>query len=138
MKNFKLFILCCLLVLSASAQEELEGEASSPVLQLSNNALYCKVVDQKLNKGIQSASVQLFGGKTKDSLIAAMFTRINRDFRFNNFTTRDSVKLLISAIGYAKKESIISLAGVNNVNRTGVTQKDIGNIFLTQEAQTLI
>jgi hypothetical protein len=93
--------------------------------------LYGKVVDQKLNKGIQLASVQLFGGKTKDSLIAAMLTRINGDFRFNNFTTRDSVKLLISAIGYAKKESIISLAGVNNVNRTGATQKDIGNIFLT-------
>lgn len=116
-----------------SAQEEGEPELA-PVIQISSNSLYGKVIDKGLVKGLPAVSVQLYAGPEKDSLVSAMFTRANGDFRFNNLPVSDSFKLVLSAIGYVSKEQMVQFSpGANN----GALQKDLGNVSMEQDVQTL-
>jgi outer membrane receptor protein involved in Fe transport len=134
MKNFVLIVISSLFFVNAKAQEQGEPEVSDPVIVERTNTLYGKVTDNPGSKGIEAVSVQLYTGSSFDSLVTAMFTRPNGDFRFNNLPAVDSFKLVITAIGYATKERFISF-NENNTNATIV--KDLGNLQLEQDVQAL-
>ncbi|HVG43006.1 MAG TPA: outer membrane beta-barrel family protein, partial [Chitinophagaceae bacterium] len=70
----------------------------------------------------------------KDSIVGAMFTRPNGDFRFTNLSPADSFKLVITAIGYAATEQRIPFSSSGN---NGFFEKDLGNILLEQDVKTL-
>lgn len=136
MKYIYLLAVNLFFITIASAQEEGMPEAN-PIIQVSSNTVYGKVVDQKTAKGLGAVSVQLYGGNAKDSLVAAMFTRVNGDFRFINLPPADSFKLVLSAIGYAAKEQYLSFTSASNNSNNSYVQKDLGNILLVQDIQTL-
>jgi len=139
MKKFYLLSLGFLLMLSAAAQEETETEEGAQVVTATSNTVYGKIVDVASAKGVAAVSIQLFGGTAGDSLISAMFTRANGDFRFSNLPASDSFKLVISAVGFAPKEEAVPFApsnGVASVIQTPI-QKDLGNIALQQDVQVL-
>ncbi|HEY0065941.1 MAG TPA: carboxypeptidase regulatory-like domain-containing protein, partial [Flavisolibacter sp.] len=136
MKHICICLLGILFTISASGQVEEEYVDNSQIVQVNSNALYGKVVDAS-SKGMQAVSVQLYAGRGKDSLIAAMFTRPNGDFRFANLPRRDSFTLVISAVGYLGKEQTVSFAGGFNEREEVLLKKDLGNVTLEPDVQTL-
>jgi outer membrane receptor protein involved in Fe transport len=103
--------------------------------------IYGKVVNAKTSKGLDAVSVQLIkagsdtvAGLQKDSIIAGMFTRPNGDFSFDNIAFRDSLKLVITAIGYRKDERRVQL---NSFLTGDITEIDLGNFKVEPEAQVL-
>ncbi|HEX7847614.1 MAG TPA: outer membrane beta-barrel family protein [Chitinophagaceae bacterium] len=104
------------------------------IIKIKESRIYGKIVDSRTNKGIEAVSAQLFlvikrDTVSKDSLIAGMFTRANGDFGFDKLPAADSLKLLISAIGYETIQKTISTG-------RGV-EKDLGNITLEAEVKKL-
>lgn len=134
MKKLYLVFLSLLFVFTTMAQQEQEPEVNTPVIRVESNAVFGKIMDQTTGKGLGAVSVQLFGGAASDSLFGAMFTRQNGDFRFSNLPKTDSFKLIISAVGYAN-ETLVFPYGTAATE--GALQKDLGNILLQREAQTL-
>ncbi len=92
--------------------------------------LFGKVTDAKTNKGIDAVSVQLLLADS-DSVIGGMLTRSNGDFNFDNIRTGRKIRVVISAIGAKPKELIVLPSDFKNL------QKDLGNIKVEAEAQTL-
>lgn len=138
MNHLYLTALGCLLLLTASAQEEEEPQINDPVVQINSHTLYGKVVDRNTARGLGAVSVQLYGGPEKDSLIAAMFTRPNGDFRFNDLPAADTFRLVITAVGYTAKEQYLHFgSGKNESFGNGFVQKDLGNVALEQEVKAL-
>ena len=133
MKRIYLLGIGCFFMMVASAQEEREPE-TTPIIQVNSNSLYGKVIDKASAKGLPAVSVQLYAGPARDSLVSAMFTRANGDFRFNNLPVTDSFKLVLSAIGYVPKEQLLQFTAGQNKN---ALQKDLGNVLLEQDVQTL-
>jgi outer membrane receptor protein involved in Fe transport len=136
MKQFYFVLLSSCLAVSAYAQEESDADISTPVIQSISNTVYGKVIERASAKGVGAVSVQLYGGKNGDSLIAAMFTRPNGDFIFSNLPLSDSFKLVITAVGYAAKEQMLPFAPGGNAIE-GPLQKDLGNLALEVDVQTL-
>ncbi len=101
-------------------------------IKVRESKLYGKVVDQRTGKGIEAVSAQLFVIRQKDSLIGGMFTKANGDFNFDKIPPADSLKLVISAIGYETVERIIQ-TGSNNES----LEKDLGNISINPEIKKL-
>jgi outer membrane receptor protein involved in Fe transport len=135
MKNLLLVTIGVLFfATTVKAQQEPEPELSEPVITIRSNSLYGRVTDKNTNKGVEAVSVQLYAGSFYDSLVTAMFTRPNGDFRFNNLPVVDSFKLVITAVGFARQERIISF---NEKDNAGTVTKDLGNLFLEQDVQTL-
>ncbi|MBS1918208.1 MAG: TonB-dependent receptor [Bacteroidetes bacterium] len=119
---------------------------------------YGKIVDSKTNKGIDGASVQLIKSrfdkatnKMKDSAIAGSITQ-HGNFSFENLPIMGSYRLKISAIGYKAIDQKIAFdlkfnRSQNNSNpdnaidnmqqALSAVDKDLGNIKLESEAQTL-
>lgn len=145
MKYFIPLLLSLFIFFAASAQIDKEPlpTANSEILQIkSGNSIYGKVTDIESNKGIPSASVQIFamvptGGSDvlKDSLVAAMLTKPNGDFLFQNLSPFHELRLVISAIGYAESNKLIPFADSTVV--TQFVQKDAGNIIMSRESQRL-
>ncbi|HVG40811.1 MAG TPA: carboxypeptidase regulatory-like domain-containing protein, partial [Chitinophagaceae bacterium] len=133
MKQFSLLITSLFFTLLATAQEEGEP-VTNPLIKITSNTIYGKVMDKQTSKGLGAVSVQLYGGVAKDSIVGAMFTRANGDFRFTNFSPADSFKLVISAIGYAATEQSIPFSSSGS---NGFFEKDLGNILLEQDVKTL-
>lgn len=92
--------------------------------------LFGKVVDAQTNKGMEAVSVQLYTASA-DSLIGGMLTRANGDFNFDNIPVKDSIRVIISAVGAKEKELVAFLGD----HKSG--QKDLGNIKVEQDAQYL-
>jgi outer membrane receptor protein involved in Fe transport len=135
MKPLFSFILLSFFALRSYAQEEMEP--SAPLIQITSNALYGKVLDGKTNKGIDAVSVQLYKVKKdgSDSLVTAMLTKPNGDFRFRNLKQQDSLKLVLTAVGYTNQEHYIDFT--NTENSKDPLQKDLGNLLLMQDVQML-
>jgi outer membrane receptor protein involved in Fe transport len=106
---------------------------NSPQIQLNQQRIIGKVLDEKTGKGLEAASVQLYvymaQGKGKDSLIRGMFTKSNGDFGFDNLPQADSFRVQISGIGYRQWSRVI--VGL----RQGIS--DLGNVMIAQESQVL-
>lgn len=138
MKHLFLLVISSLYFLNGWSQEEGEADVGTPVISVSDgNSVYGRVLDNKSSKGVASVSVQLYGGSAYDSLVGAMFTRPNGDFRFTNLPKADSFKLIISAVGFANQERYIAFNSDPAGLTTNVIQKDLGNVVLQQDVQTL-
>jgi hypothetical protein len=135
MKHVYFLIFSLLIISFALAQEEQEPEINNTTITVTSNSLYGRVTDIASNKGLEAVSVQLYGGRSYDSLINAMLTRPNGDFRFNNLPASDSFKLIISAVGFANQERIIPFS--SGTGRGDFLQIDLGNLVLQQDVQTL-
>ncbi|MGN6165570.1 MAG: TonB-dependent receptor domain-containing protein [Flavisolibacter sp.] len=135
MKPLLSLFLLSFFVSKSYAQEETAPPV--PLIQINSNALYGKVIDGKTNKGIDAVSVQLYKIKSdgSDSLITAMLTKPNGDFRFRNLQQQDSLKLVLTAVGYANQELSIDFS--NKQDNQEALQKDLGNLLLTQNVQML-
>lgn len=133
MKPLVSLLLISSFVLKTYGQEE---EPATTLIKINSNALFGKVVDDKTNKGIEAVSVQLYAVNSKgDSLVAAMLTKSNGDFRFNNLPQKDSLKLLLTAIGYANQEQYINFS--HKGRPVEAIEKDLGNLVLVQDVQIM-
>lgn len=144
LKPIFLFFSLILFVLNTNAQIEREEPVENNMPRVSiktENKLYGKLVDAVTNKGIETASVQLFThvwidslNKSMDNIVAAMLTKPNGDFNFNNIPLMDSLVVIISATGYEVHKKLISFADGGD---RGSVQKDLGNIGLKQDIKSL-
>ncbi len=106
---FLLFTAVCFsLNVWAQVEQEPLPDNNAAVLQLkSQNNIYGKVIDLENKKPIVAASVQLFAiqkdsvtGQVTESPIAAMLSKPNGDFKFENIKAIDSLHLVVSAVNY--------------------------------------
>ncbi|MBE7169127.1 MAG: TonB-dependent receptor [Williamsia sp.] len=138
-KPLLVWLLGNLVSIAVFAQVEREPPTleDEPLIKLKSNRLYGKLVDSRTQKGVDAASVQVYALR-KDSLITGMLTKANGDFSFRNLPAADSVRLVISAIGFTSKDQLVSLlpAGTKN-NGDQPLEKDMGNIVLQPDAQAL-
>jgi outer membrane receptor protein involved in Fe transport len=147
MKNLLLLNLFFFIFLNVNAQVDKEPlpDANSEIIKIkSGNSIYGKVTDIESNKGIAAASVQLFaqvpvGNSTelKDSLIAAMLTRSNGDFVFQNLLPFEQLHLVVSAVGYAEANKVIPFADSASLAASEIVQQDVGNVIMSRESQRL-
>ncbi|HYO21084.1 MAG TPA: outer membrane beta-barrel protein [Flavisolibacter sp.] len=135
MKPFFLFLFFTFLSFAGYAQIEREEPRASagPQIQLNQQRIMGKVLDEKTGKGLEAASVQLFlyapQNAGRDSLIRGMFTKSNGDFGFDNLPQADSFRVEISGIGYRK--------WTGTVRKTNQTATDLGNVMIAPESQVL-
>jgi outer membrane receptor protein involved in Fe transport len=131
-------LLCVIIVFVISASAQLDGNRERRGNAQANGRLYGRVTDNKTNRGIEAASVQLLlqqraaGATITDSLAGGMLTKPNGDFDILNLHTSDTFRLIISAIGYKHQELTVFFDG-----KKGVHEKDLGNIKLEMESQYL-
>lgn len=117
---------------------------------------YGKIVDSKTNKGIEGVTVQITGNrfdtgakKMVQAVLNTQITRANGDFSFENLPVFGDFKLKFSALGYAALEKKVSFgikmpargegaqAGGGMQQMAGMTDKDLGNIKMEQDATDL-
>ena len=110
---------------------------------------YGRIVDAKTNKGIDAASVQLVQSKMdsatrkpKDTIIAGMLTKGNGDFSLSNLPIFGQFRLKVTAIGYKAVDQKVSFdlkmgPGMDMSQALAAVDKDLGNLKLEQDAQTL-
>ncbi|HLX92735.1 MAG TPA: outer membrane beta-barrel protein [Puia sp.] len=110
---------------------------------------YGKIVDSKTNKGLDGVSVQLIQNKFdtatkkgKDVAIAGMITESKGNFSLENLPIFGSFRLKITAIGYKPYEVKVQFdmkfgQGGDMSQALNGVDKDLGNIKLESEAQTL-
>jgi outer membrane receptor protein involved in Fe transport len=142
---FLLFFITVFFTASAQIDKDPLPSVNSEVIQIKKgNGIYGKVTDIQTNKGMEAASVQLFAQipatattGEKDSLIAAMLTKPNGDFNFDNVPAFKKIHLVVSAIGHEQYNSVIPFADSSADFSTAVFQKDIGNIVMARESQRL-
>ncbi|MBS1599789.1 MAG: TonB-dependent receptor [Bacteroidetes bacterium] len=110
---------------------------------------YGKIVDGKTNKGLDGVSVQLIQSKfdtvtkaRKDTVISGMITESKGNFSLENLPIFGNFRLKITAIGYKIYDQKVSFD--LKINQGGDMQqmmnnvdKDLGNIKMQQDAQTL-
>ncbi|MBS1662738.1 MAG: outer membrane beta-barrel protein, partial [Bacteroidetes bacterium] len=126
---------------------------------------YGKVVDTKTNKGIDGVSIQLIGTKfdtvtksRKDTVISGMITRRSGEFSLENLPIFGQFRLVITAIGYKTYDQKVAFdlkglrgggagaaggaegegqPGGNMGNAINAVDKDLGNIKMVEDAQSL-
>ncbi len=111
---------------------------------------YGRIVDSKTDKGIDGASVQLIQSKfdtvtrkRKDTVLAGMITGRKGDFSLENLPLFGNFRLKITGIGFKTFEEKVAFdmkmggkPGDMQQALAGV-DKDLGNIKMTTDAQTL-
>ena len=121
------------LTVSAQIEREEPAVSTGPQIQLAQQRIFGKVLDEKSGKGLEAASVQLYmysqGSNGKDSLIRGTFTKGNGDFNFDALPAADSFRVEISGIGYKQWSTIIK--------KNGPGETDLGNVVIAQESQVL-
>ncbi len=141
LKNLRYVLIGLLFTARALAQDERDMDVDNLTFKIASNRIFGKITDAITNKPLEAVSVQLYGKGVygNDSLLNAVLTRTNGDFRFTNLPKADSFKLVISSIAYASKTfSVLFTPGnVRKIAETGFVEKDLGNISLEQDATTL-
>ncbi|HZI53253.1 MAG TPA: outer membrane beta-barrel protein, partial [Chitinophagaceae bacterium] len=135
MKFYLFLVVTVFLVPGIHAQIDRDQQptADAPGMRINSSRLYGKLVDNKTGKGIEAASVQLYQAGS-DSMVGGMLTKANGDFSFEDLEAGDSLRIVITAIGYDSLEQNIEL---NTGNRSMMFEKDLGNIVLKPRAQEL-
>ncbi len=101
-----------------------------------NGHFYGKILDDKTNKGMNGATVQIIAsvkdstGKSRDVPVATGFTESNGDFSFDNVPVRGKLVLRVTNIGFKDYSEPIALTA-------GISDKDLGNITMQQSETTL-
>jgi len=110
---------------------------------------YGKIVDAKTNKGLDGVSVQLIQSKfdtarkqRRDTVIAGMITESKGNFSLENLPIFGNFRLKITAIGYKIYDEKVAFdlkfkPGMDMQQAMNNVDKDLGNIKLQQDAQTL-
>ena len=137
-KPILVWLLGILLSIPAFAQIDREPPTleDEPLIRSTSSRLYGKLIDGRTRRGVDAASVQVYALK-KDSLITGLLTKANGDFSFRNLPAADSVRLVISAIGFSPVEQAISLRPSGKSNGEHPLERDMGNILLQPDAQAL-
>jgi outer membrane receptor protein involved in Fe transport len=135
MKNVLLLLLSKLLTITLCAQVEENQARNRPGGGGNTGKLFGKIVDEKTNKGIEAATVQLFL-KSNNTLAGGMLTKPNGDFDISQVSLTDTFRLEISAIGYASQEIAITFDR-GGKNGAGSPEKDLGNIKMKADAKYL-
>ena len=116
---------------------------------LNNGRFYGRIVDEKTDKGIDAASVQLIGSRfdstsksSKDTIISGMLTRKSGDFSLENLPVVGKFRLSVSAIGYKSIDQPVSFnlnfgQGQDMSQAMAALDKDLGNIKLAIDTQML-
>ncbi|KIC89744.1 TonB-dependent receptor [Flavihumibacter sp. ZG627] len=132
-----LFLICIsILSVSAFAQPPAGRAPGAGMPGAMTGTVYGKITDSD-GKPLADVSVVLLqskkdsaSGKPKDILVAGLATKANGDFSFADLPMAGSLKLKISALGFAEQEQSISFG-------MGGIMKDLGNIKLDRQAQEL-
>src|SRR4029079_6392509 len=116
---------------------------------MNNGRFYGRIVDEKTDKGIDAASVQLIGSrfdsvsrKRTDTIISGMLTHKSGDFSLENLPVRGKYRLSVSAIGYKPFEQPVAFnfnftPGQDMSQALAALDKDLGNIKLGVDTQML-
>ena len=147
MKFIFLLFVATFIVSEAWSQidrEPLPDNDAAIIRLRSQNRVYGKVLDLQTKKPIVSASLQLVKrmphgdtNQVKDSVIAAMLSRPNGDFSFENVPSADSLLLMISAVGYSMYSGYFSLADTVNNEQANPVARDLGNIVMAHNSEKL-
>lgn len=146
MQNFTASAILFLLSLSAFSQNRpLRGAAQG----MNNGSFYGRIVDEKTDKGIDAASVQLITTRfdsisrtKKDTIISGMLTHKSGEFTLENLTIQGRYRLLVTAIGYKSYEEAVSFnfnpsPTQDMLQAMAALDKDLGNIRLAVDTQML-
>lgn len=154
----KLFTSLVLIFLSSSLFAQFPGArmGGGAAANMNIGHFYGKIVDSKTNKGIEGVTVQITGNrfdtvtrKMVQAVLNTQITRANGDFSFDNLPVFGDFKLKFSALGYAALEKTVSFgikmpsrgeggqAGGGMQQMAGMTDKDLGNIKMEQDATDL-
>lgn len=139
--HLRLLLIGFICTAQVFAQDENDMDINSVSIKVASNRIFGKITDATTKKPLEAVSVQLYlkGVNGNDSLVNAVLTKNNGDFRFSGLPKADSFKLVISSLAYAAKEYSILFTrdNVRNIPETPFYEKDMGNIALEQDATTL-
>jgi outer membrane receptor protein involved in Fe transport len=133
-------------VLFAFSQNRPRGMAGG---SMNVGRFYGRIIDEKTDKGIDAASVQLVATKfdsvsktRKDTIISGMLTPRNGDFSLENLPVMGRFRLSVTAIGYKPYEQPVSfnarMGGGQDISQAmSAMDKDLGNIKLAIDTQML-
>ena len=161
-KKSTLLVLFALssVLLTAQSWQGRQGGGNRQAMQVGR--FYGKVVDES-GKGVGYAAVQLFGmrfdtvSKTrKETLVSGQITEENGDFNMEKLPVMGTFTLRISILGYSTVEQEVTFGltrekmreqgrssggrgrgGFNPGAMAGNFEKDLGNIVISTDAQTL-
>ena len=146
MRNYTgLFVLLLVSITSFSQGRPGRGGGQG----MNNGRFYGKIVDEKTDKGIDAASVQLIGSRfdsasktRRDTIISGMLTRKSGEFSLENLPVMGKFRLSISAIGYKSIDQPVSFnlnfaQGQDMSQAMAALDKDLGNIKLAIDTQML-
>jgi hypothetical protein len=109
MKFFVLFFICIFSTTLLWAQvPEQQPEPITINASPAGSSLYGKILDKNTGKPIVAASVQMYAGiNSKDTLFDGMISKHNGEFNFTRLPGTDSIRLMISALGYETQEQTL-------------------------------
>ena len=131
MKHLIFLSIGCAVLTHTIAQEEEPPVPARSTMPANTNRVFGKITDSKTGKGLDAITVQLYAlvpgaGATNDSLAGSLFTRSNGDFNFTNVPMTDSLRLVISAVGFGGKQLMVPFGAARGGQR--FVEKDLGNI----------
>ena len=96
------FLVFCSFLAEAQVEREEPQSPVGPQIQLAQQRILGKVVDQATGRGMEAASVQVFvrSASGSDSLVRGQFTKANGEFVFEGLPQADSFRVDITGIGY--------------------------------------
>jgi outer membrane receptor protein involved in Fe transport len=138
--------MCVLLSIVSYSQQRPRGAG---LQGMNNGHFYGRIIDEKTDKGVDAASVQLIGSKfdtvtraRRDTIISGMLTKKSGEFSLENLPVMGRYRLAISAIGYKSIEHPVSFdvkfgPGQDMSQVMAAIDKDLGNIKLSIDTQML-
>lgn len=137
MKRSTLILGFIFLFFAADAQNQEQQLPDDPAIQFRLNRIFGKLIDQKTEKPIEAASVQLYNA-ANDSLVDGMLTKANGNFSFINISPVITYKIVISALGFEVFEQLVPAATMDkDKSAAEKIEKDLGNITLIPSIKQL-
>jgi outer membrane receptor protein involved in Fe transport len=148
MKYFSLLFLANFICFNARSQVDNEPlpENGTPVTSTSSRkGIFGKIIDQRTKKPIHLASVRLVKSAKndknqtaqKEEVIAALLSKDNGDFYFENIRQSNDLEILVSVAGYKDFSKEIATDSYRSPNGVMYAEKDLGNIGMTALVKTL-
>lgn len=138
--------VCIFLSIVSFSQQRPRGAGGQG---MSNGRFYGRIIDEKTDKGVDAASVQLIGSKfdsltraRRDTIISGILTKKSGEFSLENLPVMGRYRLSVSAIGYKTIEHPVSFdvkfgPGQDMSQVMAAIDKDLGNIKLSIDTQML-
>jgi outer membrane receptor protein involved in Fe transport len=134
MKKVVLLVALCCCMIAVLSQEPAPEQNNEADNRKGAPGLFGKVVDNKTNKPLEAASVQIFTTiNNKDSLIAGMLTKPNGDFLFPDLHLPQKFTVIVTALGYGENYQSVELPGDYGTSKS----MNLGNIKLDNQSDLL-